>query len=633
MAGHVTPQAKVLLVIVGVVGLCFLGKTAMERGWMPTPNIMKAIVPSHISLPEVKDAQVANVVPAPLPQSTPATVSNTPIIGEVWEWNAMLGHLLANGGKHTTAGSLMAKRNVNLTLKRQDLTDQMQLDLIACASQLAGGSTDCSTGANYVIIMGDGAGQFAAATNPKLYDLDCKGKPKGCVSKYTLKVIAATGYSRGEDAFLAPPNVKKDSKSFNQSPMPGSQDSKGQEITGLLVEGVLRDGDWNIALKWAGDNAIPNNPDEKTFDPDAVNWINAPDYNTAATDYVAGKCEDRKLVHAGRPTGDMVHVCVNSLVTWTPGDVVAVTKKGGVVKVVSSKQNRSQMPAVIIGPAKYFQDNREEITNMLAATFEGGDQVKAFDLALHKAAAISSDVYDDKGDAPNENGDYWYRYYKGVPYKDPTTGQIVELGGSSVNNLDDNLILFGMKDKGNDNFRSTYTLFANIDVQQYPTLFKETPIPDVKLVEDKSFIQGAKDILSGDNNTGSEAAEPAYEQQATGSVIGQRAYDINFKTNEAKLTEAGEAQLKQLKDGWAITGAFIQVDGYTDSTGNEDHNLELSKGRAAAVVTYLHTNWPTNFPAKRFKATGHGSQDPVASNATAEGKAQNRRVTITLLGK
>jgi hypothetical protein len=56
----------------------------MERGWMPTPNIMKAIVPSHISLPEVKDAQVANVVPAPLPQSTPATVSNTPIIGEVW---------------------------------------------------------------------------------------------------------------------------------------------------------------------------------------------------------------------------------------------------------------------------------------------------------------------------------------------------------------------------------------------------------------------------------------------------------------------------------------------------------------------------------------------------------------------
>ena len=191
------------------------------------------------------------------------------------------------------------------------------------------------------------------------------------------------------------------------------------------------------------------------------------------------------------------------------------------------------------------------------------------------------------------------------------TGQIVELGGSSVNNLDDNLILFGMKDKGNDNFRSTYTLFANIDVQQYPTLFKETPIPDVKLVEDKSFIQGAKDILSGDNNTGSEAAEPAYEQQATGSVIGQRAYDINFKTNEAKLTEAGEAQLKQLKDGWAITGAFIQVDGYTDSTGNEDHNLELSKGQSSpAVVTYLHTNWPTNFPAKRFKATGHRFSRP-----------------------
>jgi hypothetical protein len=77
--------------------------------------------------------------------------------------------------------------------------------------------------------------------------------------------------------------------------------SNPQAAKGLLVEGVLRDGDWNIAQKWEGDNGIKNNPDEKTWDPDAVNWINASDYNVAAADYVAGKCDDRKVVKRRTP--------------------------------------------------------------------------------------------------------------------------------------------------------------------------------------------------------------------------------------------------------------------------------------------------------------------------------------------
>jgi len=75
--------------------------------------------------------------------------------------------------------------------------------------------------------------------------------------------------------------------------------SNPQAAKGMLVEGVLRDGDWNIAQKWEGDNGIKNNPDEKTWDPDAVNWLNASDYNVAAADYVAGKCDDRKVVKDG----------------------------------------------------------------------------------------------------------------------------------------------------------------------------------------------------------------------------------------------------------------------------------------------------------------------------------------------
>ena len=59
---------------------------------------------------------------------------------EIWEWNAQLGLILANGGPTTTAGSLMAKRGVNLSLIRQDDTNKMQEDLIACAKELQASS-------------------------------------------------------------------------------------------------------------------------------------------------------------------------------------------------------------------------------------------------------------------------------------------------------------------------------------------------------------------------------------------------------------------------------------------------------------------------------------------------------------
>ena len=615
---RIKPQAKIFLVVVILLGVVFGLRTAAEHGLIPTPGIMKALVPQKAILPDVKDAQVQNVTPQPIPLDTPASIAATPIRIEIWEWNAQLGLILANGGNTTTAGSLMAKRGVNLTLIRQDDTNKMQEDLIACAKELLSSpdTKSCSTGANLVVIMGDGSGQFAAAVNPALAKLG---------TGYTVKVIGSTGYSRGEDAFLAPPNVKKDPKSFSTTPMDGTT------TTGLLVEGVLRDGDWNIAMKWLADNNIPNNPDEKTFDADAVNWINAQDYNTAASDYVAGKCEDRPLVKNGHPTGNKVHVCVNGVVTWTPGDVTAVKQKGGLVKVVSSEQYRSQMPAVILGPGKFLGENRDEVTNMLAAIFEGGDQVKAFDKSLRAAALISTKVYNDEGDQTSHNGDFWYSMFKGVPYRDGQ-GNAVKLGGSAVNNLDDNMILFGLKPGANDNFRSTYNVFKAIDEQQYPVMFKETPIPDVKLVEDKSYITGAQAILSGDQETGSSAEAVSYESQASGEAVSSRSYNINFQTGSGQLTQTGEDQLRQLKDGLAITGLFIKVDGYTDNTGSDTVNVPLSQSRAESVRNFLQRNYPSNFPNKRFAVAGHGSQDPIASNATSDGKAANRRVTITLVG-
>lgn len=71
----------------------------------------------------------------------------------------------------------------------------------------------------------------------------------------------------------------------------------------------------------------------------------------------------------------------------------------------------------------------------------------------------------------------------------------------------------------------------------------------------------------------------------------------------------------------------ILLVGYTDSTGSEDYNLGLSKRRAASVADYLASQ---NVNRGRFTTEGYGEAQPVATNDTAAGRAQNRRVEVAI---
>lgn len=614
MAIHLKKGPKIVLAVLGIVGFIALLRTPEVLAILPS-SFAKAVSLGRVQMPQISDAVIANVKPAPYPSGSPASIPATLIRGGIWEWNAQNGLLLANGGKLTTQGSLMASYGVNLSLERQDDTGKMAEGLVSCAKELKDGAKQCSTGYNFVIVMGGGSAQFVATGNANLIKLG---------PEYKLKVIAAVGRSNGEDGFWAPAGFKSSPHSIAQTEM---TDANGQvlPVHGLLVTGVIRDDDWNIAQKFAGDNNVPNNPDEKTFDPDAINWINSSDYNAAAADFVAVKCEDRTLVKDGHSTGQKVHVCANGTVTWTPGDVVAATKRGGVVRVASSQQYL--MPAVLVGPGKFFSDNRDETASMLAAAFAGGDQVRAYDAAFKKACEIAAQVYSDEGDTGYSRGSYWYKYAKGVTQSD-AKGTQVQLGGSAVYGLGDNLALFGIQDGKNDDFRSLYNVFSAIDLKEYPSLFKSSPIPAVAEVEVKSYIHDAQDKLSDEHVAA--AATVDYASQQGGAVVGDRSYSITFATGSDQPLPDGVAILEQLKDSLAVTRVAIEVNGHTDSTGNEPLNQSLSQRRAQAVANFLHAKAPSSFPQSRFKVNGYGSSRPVADNTTATGKAQNRRVEIVL---
>jgi outer membrane protein OmpA-like peptidoglycan-associated protein len=507
-----------------------------------------------------------------------------------WAWNAQMGLMYATGGKQAVADSLMCKNKVNLKLTREDNGDNMQAALVAFAEELKKGTAHPQKGTNFVVIMGDGAPAFLKGLNDKLMKLG---------PDYIAQVVGVIGYSRGEDKFMGPAAWKKNP----------------QAARGGLVAGVLRDGDWNIALKWLGDNKIPNNPDETAFDPDALNWVNANDYVEAAQKYVSGFCTDLK----NTKTGAKEKHCVNGVVTWTPGDVTVAEKKGGLVSIVSTKEYRSQMPAVVIGIKKWMGANREIVDNFLYAALDGGDEVKKSDEALKTAAGVSALTYNEK------DGAYWYKYFKPQVQTDKT-GVAVELGGSSVNNLPDALNTFGLTAGSTNLFAATYTVFGNIVKSQYPNL-----VPTFYPAEQISDVSFLKDIAKR-ANAGSVADLPTFS--STGSitqVVSKRSWEIQFTTGSDKFTPAATDELKKLFNDLVVAGGtLVEIHGHTDNQGTADHNQKLSEDRAFAVKKWLEAQSAANFPEGRLKVFAHGMTQPIAPNTSTDGRARNRRVEIVM---
>jgi OmpA-OmpF porin, OOP family len=100
--------------------------------------------------------------------------------------------------------------------------------------------------------------------------------------------------------------------------------------------------------------------------------------------------------------------------------------------------------------------------------------------------------------------------------------------------------------------------------------------------------------------------------------------NVNFAIASAQLTEGSKTQLDDLvKIMKAFPNVHIKVDGHTDNVGNAAGNLRLSQARAASVKAYLGAH---GVEGGRIATAGFGSTKPVADNATAEGKAQNRRI-------
>jgi len=586
MSVKIKTSGKVLIILL-VVGSIFCAKIFW---WDKRPQEAKQSTEiGHLALPDAPEASLkGNATFLTLPTADESVNGGTKINWEIMAWNAQFPLMYANGGANTTKGSLMDQAKLQINLIRQDDCNKSIADIVKFAQDYKNNPNSTGVFASY---MGDGMPSFFAALSKEL-------EPLG--PEYQPIAFYAMGKSFGEDKVMGPIEWKKDPKA----------------ALGKTCACYLRDGDMNILLKWAGDNGLKVNPDETTYDKDAINLIAANDFLDACNKYITGYKETRKIVRNGKKVNEEITVGVDAVATWTPGDVNIAKQKGGLVSIASTKEYSSQMPNITITIKKFAYDHRTDIENLIMALGQAGDQVRSFNEAKKFAADVSAKVYDE------QNGDYWLTYYNGRTEKD-IQGLSIPLGGSMAFNLQDAANTFGMGKDGVDRYKIVYTTFGDILSKMYPELM--ATYPEYSKVVDKSFLQSVisnhPELMTG------EAIKMKYSDEIT-NEISSKSYQIQFETGSSVIKSESYTELDEiLKSSVVAEGLKVGVYGHTDNVGNMDANQRLSEERARSVKNYLISK---GLAANRIESKGYGQTQPIADNNTSGGKSQNRRVQIVL---
>lgn len=569
---------KVLIFAILGIGLFFGGKWFLSR----PKAVGESQTVGKITIPDAPEASLQGTAATKL-ELPSKSVSSKGEVKAIWNemaWNSHLSQNYANGGVRTTKGSLLEKAGWDIEIKRQDDCIQSCTDMIKYINDYKNGSTKDGF---FITFMATGMPNYLRVVSEAVKSLGAEYQPV---------LFLTTGKSYGEDKLVGDIKYK----------------GNAQSLRGCVIHGVRLDGDLDLAIKLGGDNGVPINADEKLYYPDAINLSYAKDYLQAVVDYNQNLQQTRKIVRNGK-TGIDTTVGIDIVATWTPGDVNAANGRGG-VSIISTKEYASVMPNVTMTCRKFLNDNRTAVENMIAAFAQAGDQVRSFDDVKKYACSLNAQIWNE------QTADYWYKYYNGV--KQGNT----QLGGSMVFNLSDMANIFGLNG-GADIYKEVYNTFGKKQSQLYP---KDLPnFIDYSKAVDKSFllsvVSNHPELMEG------KALVTDYSAEISNTVASKDVH-INFDFGSANINASSYTVLNEIYSS-AITaeGLKVGIYGYTDNVGNPESNRLLSERRAQAVKDYLVKKGVKSI---RLEVKGFGEEQPVAENVTEAGRAQNRRVSITL---
>ncbi len=182
-----------------------------------------------------------------------------------------------------------------------------------------------------------------------------------------------------------------------------------------------------------------------------------------------------------------------------------------------------------------------------------------------------------------------------------------------------------------DSEKRTAEARAELDTQAAVKASKDKSDADLQAQQAEIVKQGKQDLSDSEKRTADAlaalAALATVKEEKRGLVV-TLSGSVLFRSAESTLLPSAQVKLSQVADALlAVRARNLIVEGHTDSQGSGSYNQGLSQRRADAVRDYLVQK---GYPADRIQARGMGKGNPIANNASPEGRANNRRVEIII---
>jgi outer membrane protein OmpA-like peptidoglycan-associated protein/ABC-type nitrate/sulfonate/bicarbonate transport system substrate-binding protein len=289
---------------------------------------------------------------------------------------------------------------------------------------------------------------------------------------------------------------------------------------------------------------------------------------------------------------------------WEPDVTLALGSRPGAHRLFSTEE-ATELVADVLLARKDFLDAHQDVAQKLARVwFDGVAQgTRDRPAAAKLISTVANRFRDELGYEKTLAGLSWVKW---------TT-------------LADNVKLFGV-DGNAPGFDRVYNQADGIWIN-YPEAEIKDRFAPAALRDDRAV----RAIWEAAGRPLAKAEESFQQDEArTGAALFTKPISITFDSGSNMLSAEAIALLNQqvLPQLMIAGGMYARIEGNTDSVGDYGMNQALSEQRAAAIVSYLVSR---GIPAGRLVARGNGSSAPIATNKTADGRAQNRRTDVLFI--